>query len=324
MPKPEFLRCDAAASADLVELNIEYVTWVLEQAAVFFDVPVDEVVGQPPAVYAREALSKVVGEGPPRGSFYLIRLDGAVAGMGGLRRLSATEAEIKRVYVRPAFRGLNLGRRVVQRLVDDARAFGYERICLDSAPFMQPAHRVYEALGFRDCPPYEGVEVPAKFRGQWRFMQRALGPDRFPTANEESHMQITVETLVRAPLADVWHAWTTPAHIVQWNAASDDWHTTAARVDLRVGGGFSSRMEARDGSMGFDFEGICTQVVEPRLIECRFGERTLRVTFDVEPEGVRVRETFDAEPTHPPEQQRQGWQSILDRFARHVEAGSSR
>lgn len=132
-------------------------------------------------------------------------------------------------------------------------------------------------------------------------------------------MKISVETLVRAPIEDVWRAWTTPSDIVQWNAASDDWHTTKASVDLRVGGAFSSRMEAKDGSMGFDFAGTYTQVVEPRLIECAFGGRTLQVEFSAGPTGVTVRETFDAEETHSVEQQRQGWQAILDSFARHVE-----
>lgn len=133
-------------------------------------------------------------------------------------------------------------------------------------------------------------------------------------------MQITIEALVRAPVDVVWRAWTTPADIVQWNAASDVWHTTRAAVDLRVGGTFSSRMEAKDGSMGFDFAGTYTRIAEHQLIECSFGERTLRVEFIAGPEGVTVRETFDAEDVHSAEQQRQGWQAILDRFARHVES----
>lgn len=133
--------------------------------------------------------------------------------------------------------------------------------------------------------------------------------------------KITVETLIAAPIEVVWRAWTTPNDIVQWNAASDDWHTTRATVDLRVGGAFSSRMEARDGSMGFDFAGVYTDVVPHKLIEGSFGDRALRVEFLTEPDGVRVRETFDAEPTHSVEQQRAGWQAILDRFKRHVEAG---
>ena len=133
-------------------------------------------------------------------------------------------------------------------------------------------------------------------------------------------MKITVETTVHAPVEDVWRAWTTPDDIKQWNAASEDWHTTKATVDLRVGGAFSSRMEARDGSMGFDFAGSYTKVVPNELIECSFGERTLRVEFSAGAGGVTVRETFDAESTHSVEQQRGGWQAILDNFARHVEA----
>jgi uncharacterized protein YndB with AHSA1/START domain len=132
-------------------------------------------------------------------------------------------------------------------------------------------------------------------------------------------MKITVETTVAAPVEDVWRAWTTPDDILQWNAASDDWHTTKASVDLRPGGGFSSRMEAKDGSMGFDFAGTYTTVVQYELIECTFGDRALRVEFVAGNNGVTVRETFDAESTHSSEQQRAGWQAILDKFARHVE-----
>ncbi|MEY4563378.1 MAG: hypothetical protein RLZZ618_2655 [Pseudomonadota bacterium] len=133
-------------------------------------------------------------------------------------------------------------------------------------------------------------------------------------------MKITIETTVNAPVEAVWKAWTTPSDIMQWNAASDDWHTTRAAVDLRVGGAFSSRMEAKDGSFGFDFAGTYTRVVEHELIESSFGDRQLLVEFLPGPDGVVVRETFEAEETHSVEQQRQGWQAILDRFARHVES----
>ncbi|MEY4346373.1 MAG: hypothetical protein RL032_2205 [Pseudomonadota bacterium] len=132
-------------------------------------------------------------------------------------------------------------------------------------------------------------------------------------------MQITVETLIKAPITKVWSAYTTPADIVQWNAASDDWHTTKASVDLRVGGIFSSRMEAKDGSFGFDFEGTYTKVVPHAHIGYAFGDRTGAVEFVQGADGVTVRVTFDAETQHPVEQQRQGWQAILNNFARHVE-----
>jgi uncharacterized protein YndB with AHSA1/START domain len=134
-------------------------------------------------------------------------------------------------------------------------------------------------------------------------------------------MKMTVQRVVAAPLHEVWRAYTTPDDITRWNAASDDWHTTTATVDLRVGGEFSSRMEAKDGSAGFDFAGRYTDVVPHRRIEYSFGDRTARVDFGETPEGVRVTVTFDVESTNPVEQQREGWQAILDNFARHVEAG---
>lgn len=133
-------------------------------------------------------------------------------------------------------------------------------------------------------------------------------------------MQITVETTVAAPVAQVWRAYLTPADIVQWNAASDDWHTTSAHVDLREGGAFSSRMEAKDGSMGFDFAGTYTKIVENQLIEYAFGDRTAQVVFAETPAGVTVRVTFEAETEYPVEQQQQGWQAILNNFKKHVEA----
>jgi uncharacterized protein YndB with AHSA1/START domain len=133
-------------------------------------------------------------------------------------------------------------------------------------------------------------------------------------------MKITVETLVNAPVSKVWGAYTTPADIKQWNTASDDWHTTQATVDLRDGGAFSSRMEAKDGSFGFDFAGTYTKIVPLKLIEYSFGDRTGEVEFLPGADGVTVRVTFDAETTNSIDQQRQGWQSILANFSKHVEA----
>lgn len=131
-------------------------------------------------------------------------------------------------------------------------------------------------------------------------------------------MKITVTTLVAAPMHAVWRAYTTPEDIKVWNTASPDWHTTAASVDLRPGGKFSSRMEAKDGSFGFDFAGEYTRIVPHQLIEYAFGGRTGVVEFREGPDGVAVQVTFDSEPTHSEEQQRTGWQAILDSFSRHV------
>jgi uncharacterized protein YndB with AHSA1/START domain len=131
-------------------------------------------------------------------------------------------------------------------------------------------------------------------------------------------MKIVVSTVVAAPIHEVWRSYTTPEDIKLWNAASPDWHTTAASVDLRPGGKFCSRMEAKDGSFGFDFEGEYKKVVPHQLIEYALGDRIALVEFTDGIQGVTVTVTFDSEPTHSEEQQRTGWQAILDSFARHV------
>jgi uncharacterized protein YndB with AHSA1/START domain len=134
-------------------------------------------------------------------------------------------------------------------------------------------------------------------------------------------MKITVETTVRAPLKDVWSAWNSPPDIRKWNSASDDWHTTSSNVNLREGGTFESRMEAKDGSAGFDFAGTYTRVIPSRLIEYRMADgREVQVQFSEQPGGVLVTETFDAESENAAELQRSGWQAILDNFRRHVES----
>ena len=133
-------------------------------------------------------------------------------------------------------------------------------------------------------------------------------------------MRITVEALVKANLDSVWDAWNNPDDINRWNAASQDWHTTQSSVDLREGGKFSARMEAKDGSEGFDFEGTYTRVVPQQVIEYRLGDgREVKVQFSQVADRVRVRETFEPETENDPEVQRDGWQAILDNFARHVE-----
>lgn len=134
-------------------------------------------------------------------------------------------------------------------------------------------------------------------------------------------MKITVQTLVNADSATVWDTWNTPEHIERWNTAQEDWHTTSSTVDLREGGTFSSRMEAKDGSAGFDFEGTYTRVVPKELVEYRMSDgREVKVEFVERPGGVLVTETFDAETENSPELQRRGWQAILDNFARYTEA----
>lgn len=142
-----------------------------------------------------------------------------------------------------------------------------------------------------------------------------------PHAEGMQPPRITVEATVRAHAAVVWETFTAPEHVVQWNAASDDWHCPRAENDLRVGGRFRYRMEAVDGSVGFDFEGEFTEVRAGELIAYRMDDaREVRVTFAAADGGILVRETFDAEGENPEDLQRAGWQSILDRFRVHAES----
>ncbi|KAA5546783.1 SRPBCC family protein [Adhaeribacter rhizoryzae] len=131
---------------------------------------------------------------------------------------------------------------------------------------------------------------------------------------------IKVETTVNAPVEKVWRCWTEPQHVAKWNQASDDWHTTRAENDLRVGGQFLSRMEAIDGSFGFDFTGTYTAVQEHQLIEYTMEDgRKVQVIFNDQGPDTTVTETFDAEQTHSLEMQQTGWQAILDNFKNYTE-----
>ncbi|MDF2905144.1 MAG: hypothetical protein K0R34_465 [Herbinix sp.] len=131
---------------------------------------------------------------------------------------------------------------------------------------------------------------------------------------------ITIKTTVNASVEQVWNCWTKPEHIKQWNSASEDWHTTAAENDLRKGGTFLSRMEAKDGSFGFDFSGIYDEVILYKTIAYTLGdERKVRVTFQGEGDKTNIEEIFEAEEENSLEMQEAGWQSILDHFKRYVE-----
>jgi len=133
--------------------------------------------------------------------------------------------------------------------------------------------------------------------------------------------KITVETTVNAPVEKVWKSWSEPQHIKNWCAASEDWHAPKAENDLRTGGTFSTRMEAKDGSFGFDFGGVYDNVKKNELIEYTMGDgRKVNVAFSSSGDQTKIVETFDAEATNPVEMQRGGWQAILDNFKKYTES----
>jgi uncharacterized protein YndB with AHSA1/START domain len=132
---------------------------------------------------------------------------------------------------------------------------------------------------------------------------------------------ITVQTTVNAPVSKVWEYWTKPEHITQWCNASPDWHTPRAENDVRVGGNFTTRMEAKDGSMGFDFGGVYDAVRNNEYIEYTMGDgRKVKIIFSSEGNKTKVVESFEAESMNPVEMQRGGWQAIMDNFKNYTEA----
>ena len=132
---------------------------------------------------------------------------------------------------------------------------------------------------------------------------------------------LTVENTINAPVEKVWELWTKPEHIIKWNNASDDWHTPSAENDLRAGGKFLSRMEAKDGSMGFDFGGVYDVVRKNEYIEYTIGDgRKVKINFTSTGNKTKVVESFESEDTHSVEMQQGGWQAILDSFKKYVES----
>jgi uncharacterized protein YndB with AHSA1/START domain len=135
---------------------------------------------------------------------------------------------------------------------------------------------------------------------------------------------ITVRAVINAPVKKAWELWTDPKHIIRWNNASDDWHTPKAENDLRVGGKFLSRMEAKDGSWGFDFSGKYNLVDQYKQMEYTIDDgRKVQVSFVPEKNETFVTETFEAEQTHTLEIQQTGWQAILDNFKKYVESSGN-
>ncbi|MEO6404401.1 MAG: SRPBCC domain-containing protein [Ferruginibacter sp.] len=132
--------------------------------------------------------------------------------------------------------------------------------------------------------------------------------------------KITVDTIINAPTKKVWDYYTMPERITKWNYATDDWQCPKAENDMKVGGKYSARMEAKDGSFGFDFEAIYSEIIEGKEFTYNFGERTATVKFDDLGNQTKVIVSFDAEAENPVEMQKSGWQSILENFKKYVEA----
>jgi GNAT superfamily N-acetyltransferase len=158
----------------LLELNVEYLTWIERVCEELFGLRLRDLLGADVRTYTEGSLDAMVTAAQRDGAYYVVEVAGTPAGMGAVRRFGDSVAEVKRMYVRPAYRGRRLGATLLAQLVHDARSLGYAQLRLDTGPFMTAAHRTYEAAGFVDREPYEGAEVPKELWHHWRFLELSL------------------------------------------------------------------------------------------------------------------------------------------------------
>jgi GNAT superfamily N-acetyltransferase len=173
----EFRQADLGASAHrdiLLRFNIDYLNWIADNVQAHFGLSVTDLLEASVEEYVAAALDKLCASAPPEGVFYIIFDGPRAVGMGGIRRVRDGVGELKRIYVAPDVRGGGVGAKSLERLLQDIQSFGYREAVLESGPFMQSAHHLYEAVGFADCDPYPEAEVPAPLHQGWRFMRRNL------------------------------------------------------------------------------------------------------------------------------------------------------
>lgn len=156
--------------SEIVDLNVEYMTWVLDGVDAHFSIDSKALAGKS----VREYVESTIDAALANATLYLLYDSGALVGMGALRKIRDDVGELKRMYVRPAFRGRGFGKALLAKLLDDARAMSLKTLYLDSAPFMTAAHGLYRSIGFEVCDAYPESEVPEHLRSQWLFMQATL------------------------------------------------------------------------------------------------------------------------------------------------------
>jgi GNAT superfamily N-acetyltransferase len=173
--KHEFVDAHAPDWVDkAMYLTMHYFEWMDQEIRTTCGFSIPDIVGMPLPAYIQSVADTICPNVPNESIFYLLVVDDVAIGMGGLRRLSQDSAEIVRIYLDPKYRGCGYGSKMVDRLIDDARQFGYVRLYLDTGEFMKSAHRIYESYGFEICAPYEGAEPPKELHPYWRFMVRSL------------------------------------------------------------------------------------------------------------------------------------------------------
>ena len=158
---------------DFIEMNRAYIDWIREKCLIYFKLDIVDTIG-PIDEYIEKSMQEFESFVPPESIVYIISFDGKIAGMGGLKRNNEEMAEIKRMYVKPDFRGKGLGNAVMNKLIETAKEFGYSKLRLDTGPFMTTAHKVYKSAGFYEIEEYLEAEVPLILRYDWFFMEKIL------------------------------------------------------------------------------------------------------------------------------------------------------
>jgi len=160
--------------AQAIDLNVEYMEWVAKEGREHFKIDIFAVVKTSPREYITSTIDKLLSDISSRGIYYLVELEGAIIGMGALRQLRKNIGELKRMYIRPAYRGKGYGKTLLQQLLQKAKEFGYHAIYLDSGRFMTTAHNLYRSFGFIERNEYPETEIPPQLRPQWLFMEKTL------------------------------------------------------------------------------------------------------------------------------------------------------
>ena len=153
------------------QLNVELITWIANKLEKNYNIDSVSIVGQTIPEYVDSHLEDLVDLKPPEGIIYLLLVDGNVEGMGAIRKLSDKTGEIKRMYIRPSYRGRGYGKQMLNKLLESGREFGCSRFLLDTARFMIAAQHIYRSAGFKERKEYPESEIPEAFKPYWLFME---------------------------------------------------------------------------------------------------------------------------------------------------------
>ena len=159
---------------DIIAISVEHLNWAVKEINEFYGIDLSAEMGISVRQYVTKNIEKLCGVSPPQGIFYLVKLDDTAIGMGGLRRIRRSVAEIKRMYITPSYRRKGYGKALLKKLIQKAKDFGYQTLFLDTGPFMTPAQNLYRSFGFVEREEYPETEIPAQIKSKWLYMEKNL------------------------------------------------------------------------------------------------------------------------------------------------------